>query len=68
MKGLSEQLLHLKKLVMIMCDKVVISGNSMDTSSLQYLRIDSCPLVNIPITHYDFLEEMDITGACDSSH
>jgi len=66
LKGLSEQLLHLKKLSIKECHKVVISENSMDTSSLDLLIIDSCPFVNIPMTHYDFLDKMDITGACDS--
>ena len=49
LKGLSEQLLHLKKLFICHCDKLIISG--MDTSSLELLEIVSCPLVNVPMTH-----------------
>jgi len=37
----------------------------METSSLEYLSIYACPLVIIPITHYDFLEEMKIDGGWD---
>ena len=66
LKGLSEQLLHLKILAIHDCDKLIISKNNMDTSSLEFLRIDACPLVNIPMTHYDFLEEMRIDGSFHS--
>jgi len=66
LKVLSEQLLHLKKLVIGDCDKLIISGNNMNTFSLEVLRIYACPLVIIPVTHYDFLEEMTIDGGCDS--
>jgi len=38
----------------------------MDTSSLEFLRISACPLVNIPMTHYNFLKEMKIDGGYDS--
>ncbi|XP_014502954.1 putative disease resistance RPP13-like protein 1 [Vigna radiata var. radiata] len=65
LKVLSEHLLHLKKLVIGYCDKLIISRNNMDTSSLEFLKICSCPLTNIPMTHYDFLEEMDIDGGVD---
>ena len=65
LKGLSEQL-HLKDLCIGDCDKLIISGNSMDTLSLELLSIQSCPFVNIPITHYDFLEQMYIHSGCDS--
>ncbi|WVZ15927.1 hypothetical protein V8G54_013493 [Vigna mungo] len=37
----------------------------MDPSTLKILRIYSCPLTNVPITLYNFLEEMDINGGCD---
>jgi len=66
LKGLSEQLLHLKELFISNCDKLIISGNNMDTSSLELLRIYACPLVIIPVTHYDLLEEMMIDGVLDS--
>ena len=66
LKGLPENFLHLKKLNIHYCDKLVISLNSMVTSSLQLLSIDSCPLVNIPLTHCDFLEEVTIDNGCDS--
>jgi len=63
LKGLSEQLLHLKTLDINHCDKVVISRNNMYTLSLELMRLYSCPLVNIPMTtHYCFLKEMHIGG------
>jgi len=63
LKGLSEQLLLLKELVIGYCDKLIISDN---TSSLEILRINACPLVNIRITYYDFLNVMEIVGGCES--
>ena len=66
LKGPSEQLLHLKELIIGECDKIIISENNMDTSSLERLRIYECPLVIIPVTHYDLLEEMSIHGSCHS--
>ncbi|XP_027923472.1 putative disease resistance RPP13-like protein 1 [Vigna unguiculata] len=51
LKGTSEQLLNLKELFVSLRGKLIIY---------------SCPLVNIPITHYDFLEEVIIDGGCDS--
>ncbi|QCD95225.1 hypothetical protein DEO72_LG5g3318 [Vigna unguiculata] len=66
LKGLPENFLHLKKLNIHYCDMLVISLNSMVTSSLQLLSIHSCPLVNIPLTHCDFLEEVTIDNGCDS--
>jgi len=65
LKGFSGHLLCLKDLFIGECDKLNISEN-MDTSSLELLRIDACPLVNIPMTHYDLLEVMKIDGGCDS--
>ncbi|XP_027915942.1 putative disease resistance protein At3g14460 [Vigna unguiculata] len=64
LKGLPEQL-HLKKLIICSCEILTISGHSMDPSTLEVLKIYSCPLTNVPITHYDFLEEMEIDGGCD---
>ena len=66
LKTLPEHHLHLKELFIKSCDKVIISGNNMDTSSLQVLSFYSCPLVNVPITHYHLLEEMRIGDGCDS--
>ena len=67
LKGLSEQLLHLKKLIIDECDKLIISENRVDTSSLEWLGIKACPLVNIPMmSHYNFLERMTIDAGCDS--
>ncbi|XP_014522979.1 putative disease resistance RPP13-like protein 1, partial [Vigna radiata var. radiata] len=65
MKGLSEQLLHLKKLIIRSCEILVINEHYMDPSTLKILRIYSCPLTNVPITLYNFLEEMEINGGCD---
>ncbi|WVZ14979.1 hypothetical protein V8G54_012545 [Vigna mungo] len=65
MKGLSEQLLHLKKLIIRSCEILIINEHYMDPSSLKILRIYSCPLTNVPITLYNFLEEMEINGGCD---
>ncbi|KAK8469878.1 hypothetical protein PHAVU_004G009101 [Phaseolus vulgaris] len=64
LKGLSEQLLHLKKLFICHCDKLIMS--IMDTSSLELLEIFSCPLVNVPMTHYNFLEQLTIDASCNS--
>ncbi|QCD83945.1 hypothetical protein DEO72_LG2g4294 [Vigna unguiculata] len=64
LKGLPEQL-HLKKLIICSCEILTISGHSMDPSTLEVLKIHSCPLTNVPITHYDLLEEMEIDGGCD---
>ncbi|XP_027923036.1 putative disease resistance protein At3g14460 [Vigna unguiculata] len=66
LKGLPEQLLYLKSLDINSCDKLVISVNSMFTSSLQLFSIIVSPLVNIPMVHYDFLEAMEINSYCDS--
>ena len=66
LKGLPEQLLYLKSLDINSCDKLVISVNSMFTSSLQLFSIIVSPLVNIPMVHYDFLEAMEINSDCDS--
>ncbi|XP_047175439.1 putative disease resistance protein At3g14460 [Vigna umbellata] len=66
LKGLSEQLLHLKELFIESCGNLVISEHSEDTSALELLRTRSCRLVNIPMTHYDFIEEMTINSGCDS--
>ncbi|QCD95232.1 disease resistance protein RPM1 [Vigna unguiculata] len=66
LKGLPDQLLYLKELIIFFCDKLIIGVNSMITSSLQFLRIYSCPLVSIPVTHHDFLEKVMIEGGCDS--
>ncbi|XP_022632284.1 putative disease resistance RPP13-like protein 1 [Vigna radiata var. radiata] len=66
LKGLSEQLLHLKKLSIESCDNLIISDHSINTSTLELLSIRSCPLVNIPMTHYGFIQEMKIDDGCDS--
>ncbi|XP_047175432.1 putative disease resistance protein At3g14460 [Vigna umbellata] len=66
LKGMPERLLHLKNLFIDSCDKLIISVNTMDTKSLQILSIRSCPLVNIPVTHYNCLERMTIDDGCDS--
>jgi len=66
LKGLSEQLLHSKELTIHYCDELIISENSMDTSSLEILNIYSSPFVSIPTTHNDFLEVIKISGGCDS--
>ncbi|XP_022641129.1 putative disease resistance protein At3g14460 [Vigna radiata var. radiata] len=66
LKSLSEQLLHLKELSIESCDNLIISEHREDTSALERLTIHSSPLVNIPMTHYDFIEDMTIGNACDS--
>ncbi|WVZ15921.1 hypothetical protein V8G54_013487 [Vigna mungo] len=66
LKGLSEQLLHLEKLYIESCPNLIISEHIEGTSALELLRTRSCPLVNIPMTHYDFIEEMRIFSGCDS--
>jgi len=66
LKGLSQQLLHLKELCISHYGKLIISENCMDTSLLELLEISSCPLVNIPITHCNFLERMTIDAGCNS--
>ncbi|XP_027925290.1 putative disease resistance RPP13-like protein 1 [Vigna unguiculata] len=66
LKGLSNQLLHLKHLVICYCDKLIISETNMDTRSLEFLKLNSCPLVSIPTTHYNLLKEMSIDDGCDS--
>ncbi|WVZ14978.1 hypothetical protein V8G54_012544 [Vigna mungo] len=66
LKGLSEQLLHLKALSIETCDNLIIREHNVDTSALQWLKTHSCPLVNIPMTHYDFIQDMTIVGGCDS--
>jgi len=66
LKGLPEQLIHLKNIFIGGCDKLTISVNNMDTSSLQFLNINSCPRVNIPITAFNSLEVMRITHGCPS--
>ncbi|XP_047175431.1 putative disease resistance protein At3g14460 [Vigna umbellata] len=67
LKSLPEQLLHLKNLDINRCDKLVISVNSMFISSLQLWSIILCPLVEIPMTHYDCIEAMEINNDCVSS-
>ncbi|QCD95308.1 disease resistance protein RPM1 [Vigna unguiculata] len=59
LKGLPNQLLHLKNLDIGCCDKLVISINKMFASSLQLLTV-----VNMPSTNYDFLEAMEINSDC----
>ncbi|QCD95233.1 leucine-rich repeat-containing protein [Vigna unguiculata] len=66
LKGLPEQLIHLKNIFIGGCDELTISVNNMDTSSLQFLNINSCPRVNIPITAFNSLEVMRITHGCPS--
>ena len=66
LKGLSEQLLHLKKLFIVACNKLIISKNSKDTSSLEFLSINACPRVITPVTHYNFLEQIEIDCSCHS--
>ncbi|KAG2383788.1 putative disease resistance RPP13-like protein [Vigna angularis] len=66
LKGLSEQLLHLKQLYIKSCPNLIISEHIEDTSALELLRTRSYPLVNIPMTHYDFIEDMRILSGCDS--
>ncbi|XP_014491132.1 putative disease resistance protein At3g14460 [Vigna radiata var. radiata] len=66
LKGLSEQLLHLKELYIESCDNLIISEHSVDASALECLKTASSPLVNIPMTHYDFIEKMTIDDGCDS--
>ena len=62
LKGLPNQLLHLKNLDISNCDKLVISVNNMFTSSLQLLSVILCPLVNLPRAYYNFLEAMEINS------
>ncbi|WVZ13608.1 hypothetical protein V8G54_011174 [Vigna mungo] len=66
LKGLSEQLLRLKVLYIQSCPNFIISEHIEDMSALELLRTRSCPLVNIPMTHYDFIEDMIIFSSCDS--
>ncbi|XP_047175433.1 putative disease resistance RPP13-like protein 1 [Vigna umbellata] len=66
LKGLSKQLLHLKELDIESCDNLIISEHSEDTSALEVLRTRSCPLVNIPMTRYDFIEQITIDNSCNS--
>ncbi|WVZ14343.1 hypothetical protein V8G54_011909 [Vigna mungo] len=66
LKGLSDQLLHSEQLTIDSCDELIVSENSMNTSSIENLHIYSCPLVSIPTTHNDFLEVIKIGGGCDS--
>ncbi|XP_014502938.1 putative disease resistance RPP13-like protein 1 [Vigna radiata var. radiata] len=66
LKSLPEQLLHLKDLSIQSCDILIISEHSVVTSTLEVLQTYSCPLVNIHMTHYDFIEVLIINGGCDS--
>ncbi|KOM56826.1 hypothetical protein LR48_Vigan10g271800 [Vigna angularis] len=66
LKGLSEQLLHLKELFIESCPNLIVSEHSEDTSALDLLRTRSCPLVNIPMTRYDFIEQITIDKSCNS--
>ncbi|WVZ14206.1 hypothetical protein V8G54_011772 [Vigna mungo] len=66
LKSLPEQLLHLKNLDIHSCDKLIISVNSMFISSLQLWSIILCPLVEIPMIHYDCIEAMEINNDCVS--
>ncbi|KAK8469910.1 hypothetical protein PHAVU_004G008918 [Phaseolus vulgaris] len=64
LKGLLEQHLQLKKVVV--SGELIISGNSMNTSTLETLDICSCLPVNIPMIHFNLLREMSFSGGCHS--
>jgi len=74
LKGhLPEQLSDLKKLIIEQCKQLVawipraVEVEGVSNSPLQYLHIDCCPGMNIPINHcFHFLEELRITDGCDS--
>ncbi|WVZ15930.1 hypothetical protein V8G54_013496 [Vigna mungo] len=66
LKSLPEQHLPLKNLDINSCNNLAISINNMFRSSLQLLSIISCSIVHIPMTNYDFLEEMELNSDCYS--
>jgi len=65
---LLEHLPHLKNLCIFKCEQLVeIEGVNVEPSLIESLGIDSCPGMNIPITHcYCFLVELSISKCCDS--
>jgi len=74
LKGhLPEKLSHLKRLIIEYCEQLVgwipraVEVEGVSNSPLEYMRIDCCPGMNIPINHcFHFLEEFRIGDGCDS--
>ncbi|XP_027923741.1 putative disease resistance RPP13-like protein 1 isoform X2 [Vigna unguiculata] len=79
LKGLPNQLLHVKQIIICECERFTISGHNTESStlerigdtinnnSLEVLHIYSCLYINIPLRlRYNLLVTLDIDGGFDS--